>query len=127
MSAAETAAPRIPRRISQWTLRLAAGQAATSAAIPLNASVGAVATAELSHHASMAGTSVGVAMLASVSALFVAGRVSDRHGRLPVLTAGLALLTLGAIICALAILTSSYILLVAGTITHIPTKCLNNC
>jgi MFS family permease len=116
LSAAETTRPQIPRRISQWTLRLAAGQAATSAAIPLNASVGAVATAELSHHASMAGTSVGVAMLASVSALFVAGRVSDRHGRLPVLTAGLALLTLGAIICALAIVTSSYILLVAGTI-----------
>ncbi|MCX6390991.1 MAG: MFS transporter [Actinobacteria bacterium] len=107
---------RAPRQISQWTLRLACGQAATSAAIPLNASVGAVATAELSHHASMAGTSVGIAMLASVSSLFVAGRVSDRHGRLPVLTAGLALLTLGAVICAFAIFSSSYPLLVLGTI-----------
>jgi MFS family permease len=108
--------PHIPRRISQWTLRLACGQAATSAAIPLNASVGAVATAELSHHASMAGTSVGVAMLSSVTALFVAGRVSDRHGRRPVLIGGLTLLTVGAILCAFAIFTSSYWLLVAGTI-----------
>ena len=51
---------RVPRRISQWTLRLATGQAATSAAIPLNAGVGSVATAHLSHHASLAGTSVGL-------------------------------------------------------------------
>ena len=105
-----------PRRISQWTLRLATGQAATSAAIPLNASVGAVATAHLSGHEGMSGTSVGLALLSSVAALWVAGRVSDRHGRLPVLTAGLALLTVGAIICALAIVTKSYPLLVLGTI-----------
>ena len=107
---------RIPRRISQWTLRLATGQAATSAAIPLNAGVGSVATAHLSHHASLAGTSVGLAMLSSVGALFVAGRVSDRHGRIPVLTGGLALLVAGSITCALAILLTSYPLLVAGTI-----------
>lgn len=107
---------RIPRRISQWTLRLAAGQAATSAAIPLNAGVGSVATAQLSHHASMAGTSVGLAMLSSVGALWVAGRASDRHGRIPVLTAGLALLTVGAVTCAAAILLRSYGLLVLGTI-----------
>ena len=107
---------RIPRRISQWTLRLATGQAATSEAIPLNAGVGAIATAKLSHHASLAGTSVGLAMLSSVAALFVAGRVSDRHGRIPVLTGGLALLTLGAITCALAIVLQVYPLLVLGTI-----------
>ena len=107
---------RIPRRISQWTLRFATGQAATSAAIPLNAGVGAVATAKLSHHASLAGTSVGLAMLSSVAALFIAGRVSDRHGRIPVLTAGLALLTLGALTCALAIVLQVYPLLVLGTI-----------
>ena len=116
MSIGTSTKPHIPRRISQWTLRLACGQAATSAAIPLNASVGAVATAELSHHAGMAGTSVGLALLSSVAALWVAGRVSDRRGRIPVLTAGLALLTLGAVICALAIFTSSYWLLVIGTI-----------
>lgn len=106
----------VPRRISQWTLRLAVGQAATSAAIPLNASVGAVATAELSHHAGMAGTSVGLAMLASVAALMVAGRVSDRRGRLPVLTAGLALLSTGAVLCAIGIIVESYPLLALGTI-----------
>jgi len=105
-----------PRRISQWTLRLAAGQAATSAAIPLNASVGAVATAHLSGHDGMAGTSVGLALLSSVAALWVAGRVSDRHGRLPVLLAGLALLTVGAVICAASIVLKSYPLLVLGTI-----------
>jgi MFS family permease len=107
---------RVPRRISQWTLRLATGQAATSAAIPLNAGVGSVATAHLSHHASLAGTSVGLAMLSSVGALFIAGRVSDRHGRIPVLTAGLALLTAGSVTCALAIVLRSYPLLVVGTI-----------
>ncbi len=106
-----------PRRISQWTLRLAVGQAATSAAIPLNASVGAVATAELSHHAGMAGTSVGFALLAGVASLWVAGRVSDRRGRLPVLTAGLLLLSIGAVVCAAAIVLESYPLLVLGTIT----------
>ncbi len=106
----------VPRQISQWTLRLAAGQAATSAAIPLNASVGAVAAANLSHHASLAGTSVGLAMLASVGALFVAGRVSDRHGRKPVLTAGLALLSVGAVLCGVAITVDSYALFVVGTL-----------
>lgn len=105
----------IPRRISQWTLRLAVGQAATSAAIPLNASVGAVATAQLSHHAGMAGTSVGLAMLSSVASLTVAGRISDRRGRLPVLTAGLALLSVGAVICAAGIVLESYPLLALGT------------
>ena len=106
----------VPRQISQWTLRLAAGQAATSAAIPLNASVGAVAAASLSHHASLAGTSVGLAMLASVGSLFVAGRVSDRHGRKPVLTAGLALLSVGAVLCGVAITVDSYALFVVGTL-----------
>jgi len=106
----------VPRQISQWTLRLAAGQAATSAAIPLNASVGSVAAAHLSHHASLAGTSVGLAMLASVGALFVAGRVSDRHGRRPVLTAGLGLLAVGAVICGASIVIESYALFVVGTL-----------
>lgn len=106
----------IPRQVSQWTLRLAVGQAATSAAIPLNASVGAVAAVSLSHHASLAGTSVGLAMLASVGALFVAGRVSDRHGRKPVLTAGLALLSVGAVLCATSIVIDSYPLFVVGTL-----------
>lgn len=109
-----TTAP--PRQIAQWTLRLAAGQAATSAAIPLNAGVGSVAAATLSHHASLAGTSVGLAMLASVGALTVAGRVADRRGRKPVLMAGLALLSVGAVTCSAAIVVDSYALFVVGTL-----------
>lgn len=105
-----------PRQISNWTLRLAAGQAATSAAIPVNAGVGAVAAVHLSHSASLAGTSVGLAMLASVVSLYFAGRFSDRHGRIPVLTTGLALMAIGAILCGAAIVVESYALFVVGTI-----------
>ncbi len=106
----------VPRQISRWTLRLAVGQAATSAAIPLNATVGAVAASHLSHNVSLAGTSVGLALLASVASLWVAGRASDRHGRIPVLSAGLMLLSVGAVICAASIVIESYALFVVGTL-----------
>lgn len=102
--------------IAGWTLRLAFGQAATSASIPLNATLGSIAAVHLSHHASLAGTSVGLAMLASVGALFVAGRIADVRGRKPVLIGGLTLLSVGAVVCAGSIWIESYALFVVGTL-----------
>ncbi len=106
----------IPAEISNWTLRLASGQAATSASIPLNATLGSVAAVHLTDRASLAGTSVGLAMLASVAALFVAGRISDQVGRRPVLLGGLTLLSIGAVLCGGAIWIESYALFVVGTL-----------
>lgn len=109
-------AAAIPSEISNWTLRLASGQAATSASIPLNATLGSVAAVHLTDRESLAGTSVGLAMLASVAALFVAGRISDQVGRRPVLIGGLTLLSIGALICGGAIWLDSYAVFVVGTL-----------
>ncbi len=104
-----------PRRLRLATLHLAGGQAVVSATLPLNATVGSIAAVHLSHHHALGGASVGVALLASVAALMVAGRQSDIHGRRPVLAAGFALLALGAVVAGLGIGVGSFAVFIVGT------------
>ena len=86
-----------------------------SATLPLNATVGSVAAVHLSHHHALGGASVGVALLASMAALMVAGRQADLHGRRPVLAAGFALLALGAVVAGIGIGVGSFAVFIVGT------------
>ena len=105
----------VPRELVRATGRLAGAQIFVSAALPLNATVGAVAAKDLSGHEGLAGISVGIAFLFSMLSLFVVGSVAQNLGRKPVLLAGLSLLGLGALVCGLAIWAHSFALLVVGT------------
>jgi MFS family permease len=105
----------VPREIARSTLRLAGSQVFVSAALPLNATVGAVAAKNLSGHEGLAGTSVGIAFSFSMLSLFVVGSIAAGLGRKPVILAGLALLSLGSLICGLAIWSGSFALFVVGT------------
>ena len=107
--------PSIPASIRSSTLRLAGAQVYVSATLPLNASVGAVAAKTLSHHESLAGTSVGVAFLFSMASLAVVGSVAQNLGRRPILLVGMTLLAIGATLCGLASIVDSYPLFVIGT------------
>ncbi len=106
----------VPGELRRSTLRLTGAQVIVSATIPLNAAIGATEAVHLSHHAALSGTSVGVAMLASVSSLYVLGRLADRLGRRPVLGIGLCLLALGCAITGVAVAVESYPLFVAGVV-----------
>jgi MFS family permease len=105
----------VPRELARATGRLAGSQVFVSASLPLNATVGAVAAKNLSGHEGLAGISVGIAFLFSMLSLFIVGSVAQNLGRKPVLLAGLSLLSLGALVCGLAIWAHSFALLVAGT------------
>lgn len=104
-----------PRRLRMATLHLAGAQAVVSATLPLNATVGSVAAVHLSHHHALGGASVGVALLASMTALMVAGRQSDVRGRRPVLATGLALMAAGAVVAGIGIGLGSFAVFIAGT------------
>ena len=86
----------VPREIARSTLRLAGAQVFVSAALPLNATVGAVAAKNLSGHEGLAGISVGLAFLFSLISLYVVGSIATGLGRKPVVLAGLSLLSLGS-------------------------------
>ena len=105
----------VPREIARSTLRLAGSQVFVSAALPLNATVGAVAAKNLSGHEGLAGISVGLAFAFSMISLFVVGSIAAGLGRKPVLLAGLSLLSLGSFISGLAIWSGSFPLFVVGT------------
>jgi MFS family permease len=105
----------VPREIARSTLRLAGAQVFVSAALPLNATVGAVAAKNLSGHEGLAGTSVGLAFLFSMISLFVVGSIAAGIGRKPVILTGLALLSLGSLTCGLAIWAGSFPLFILGT------------
>jgi MFS family permease len=105
----------VPREIARSTLRLASVQVFVSAALPLNATVGAVAAKELSGHEGLAGISVGLAFAFSMMSLFVVGNVAANLGRKPVLLTGLMLLSLGALTCGVSIAIGSFPLFLVGT------------
>jgi MFS family permease len=105
----------VPREIARSTLRLAGSQVFVSAALPLSATVGAVAAKNLSGHEGLAGTSVGLAFVFSMVSLYVVGSIAAGLGRKPVLLAGVGLLSLGSFTCGLAIWAGSYPLFVLGT------------
>ena len=105
----------VPREIARSTLRLAGSQVFVSAALPLNATVGAVAAKNLSGHEGLAGISVGLAFAFSMLSLFVVGSIAAGLGRKPVLLTGLALLSLGSFISGLAIWSGSFPLFLVGT------------
>jgi MFS family permease len=105
----------VPREIARSTLRLAGSQVFVSAALPLNATVGAVAAKNLSGHVGLAGISVGLAFAFSMISLFVVGSIAASLGRKPVLLAGLSLLSLGSFISGLAIWSGSFALFIVGT------------
>jgi MFS family permease len=105
----------VPREIARSTLRLAGAQVFVSAALPLNATVGAVAAKNLSGHEGLAGTSVGLAFAFSLISLYIVGSIAAGLGRKPVILAGLSLLSLGSLICGLAIWAGSFPLFIVGT------------
>jgi MFS family permease len=105
----------VPREVARSTLRLAGSQVFVSAALPLNATVGAVAAKNLSGHQGLAGTSVGLAFVFSMISLYVVGSIAAGLGRKPVLLAGLGLLSLGSFTCGLAIWAGSFPLFILGT------------
>jgi MFS family permease len=105
----------VPREIARSTLRLAGAQVFVSAALPLNATVGAVAAKNLSGHEGLAGTSVGLAFAFSLISLFIVGSIAAGLGRKPVILAGLSLLSLGSLTCGLAIWAGSFPLFLLGT------------
>jgi MFS family permease len=105
----------VPREIARSTLRLAGSQVFVSAALPLNATVGAVAAKDLSGHEALAGISVGLAFVFSMLSLYVVGSIAAGLGRKPVLIAGLTLLSAGSLLCGLSIWFGSFPLFVVGT------------
>jgi MFS family permease len=105
----------VPREIARSTLRLAGAQVFVSAALPLNATVGAVAAKNLSGHEGLAGTSVGLAFAFSLISLYIVGSIAAGIGRKPVILAGLSLLSLGSLTCGLAIWAGSFPLFIVGT------------
>src|SRR4051812_28219772 len=114
MAGMAQAIPTVPRELGASTLRLAVCQAVVSSSLQLTATVGSVAATHLSGHESLAGSAVGVSLLAAAGALGWAAPLGDRHGRRPLLAAGFVLLAAGSLLVALAILVAAYPLFVVG-------------
>ncbi len=104
----------IPRLVKRNTALLALSQAFVGAGMQMAPALGAIAVLQLTGSPALAG--VGTAMIA-LSRLLVAyptGKISDAHGRKPVLLLGLIFGMTGAVLTGLAIVWGSFALLVAA-------------
>ena len=91
--------PRNLRRVVRWnTFILAACTAINYSIVQLAASLAAIIASELTGDAALAGIAPSVFLVGTAGSAFIAGRLMDRYGRVPVIAAAFVLGAAGALV-----------------------------